>query len=479
VGAFFALGVARRTGRPVAVITTSGTAVTELLSTAAEAFHTGVPLVFVTADRPRRLRGTGAPQAIDQVGLFSKFAGLEFDLEHGEDFSLAGWNRRAPVHLNVCFDEPLIDEKPVEREPPVAGAEPGAFAGLSGFARESGAEWAAVRLTKFLREREGLVVVVGSLETARERDAVAAFLMRTGAPAYLEATSGLRERPELEALALRSGDRLLSWAIKRQLIRRVLRIGGVPTARIWRDLDEAACAIDVLSLTPLPFPGLSRGEMICAEIAPVVAAVDVKAGSIEALAHKDRAATASCEKIFAGEPFSEPALIRRLSEKIPADSLVYVGNSLPIREWDLAAAHSRPFTVQANRGVNGIDGQISTFLGLAERGVENWGVIGDLTALYDLAAPWALGARSADLKFRLVVVNNGGGKIFSRLFKSNFFENRHDLRFEHWARMWNLDYQQWTEIPDRLAASDREVIELRPDPVSTQLFWDRYDALWE
>jgi len=98
--AFFALGRAKRDGRPVAVITTSGTAAAELLPAAVEAYYSGVPLLLITADRPARYRGTGAPQAIEQIGLFGRYA--ETDLDR--------WSRRGPLHVNVEFDEPLIDE---------------------------------------------------------------------------------------------------------------------------------------------------------------------------------------------------------------------------------------------------------------------------------------------------------------------------------------------------------------------------------
>ena len=98
--AFFALGRAKRDGKPVAVVTTSGTAAAELLPAAIEAYYSGVPLVLITADRPGRFRGTGAPQSIEQIGLFGVYAATD----------IKAWNRRVPLHINVEFDEPLIDE---------------------------------------------------------------------------------------------------------------------------------------------------------------------------------------------------------------------------------------------------------------------------------------------------------------------------------------------------------------------------------
>jgi 2-succinyl-5-enolpyruvyl-6-hydroxy-3-cyclohexene-1-carboxylate synthase len=483
---FYALGLARRTERPCVVVTTSGTAVAELLPAAIEAFHTGLPLILVTADRPKRLRGTGAPQAIDQTGIFGKFVQMEFDLEAGEMFSLEDWNRRSPVHLNVCLDEPLVDKFVDELVLPDSTddqPDSGSHAGKSVFALSSGAEWAGLRLTKFLKSEGPLLTLVGTLETSEERESVARFLIELGAPVYLEATSGLREREDLRALSLQSGDRVLTWALSRNLVSRVLRIGGVPTVRIWRDLDESQSPIDVMSLTPLPFAGLSRGELVCAEISAVLSSLAVKsqpASDHAQLIDKDREAAGRLERLLDEEPTSEPAMFRRLSKLIPDSSLVYVGNSLPIREWDLAASRDKVFAVEANRGVNGIDGQISTFLGLAREDRENWAVIGDLTALYDLSAPWALRTRGGSLTIRLVVVNNGGGKIFQRIFKNDLFENRHDIEFGDWARMWKLGYRKWNSVPDTemFEGAAFEVIELQPDDESTKRFWDRYDELW-
>jgi 2-succinyl-5-enolpyruvyl-6-hydroxy-3-cyclohexene-1-carboxylate synthase len=98
--AFFAIGRSKRDGRPAAVVTTSGTAVAELLPATIEAYYASIPLVLITADRPARYRGTGAPQCIEQDGIFGLYAATTLDR----------WSRRAPLHLNVEFDEPLIDE---------------------------------------------------------------------------------------------------------------------------------------------------------------------------------------------------------------------------------------------------------------------------------------------------------------------------------------------------------------------------------
>src|SRR5262249_37258750 len=185
------------------------------------------------------------------------------------------------------------------------------------------------------------------------------------------------------------------------------------------------------------------------------------AAADEAFLKTDRQKASQFQKILDGEPQSELAMVRALSQQIPTGARVYLGNSLPIREWDLAATREpKGFTIEANRGANGIDGQLSTFFAWC-RGDNNWCVIGDLTATYGMNGPWI--APQLDAKFRIVILNNRGGKIFRRLplRRLELIENAHDLRFDSWARMWNID-----------------ATELRPDPDASRRAWEKYDALW-
>jgi 2-succinyl-5-enolpyruvyl-6-hydroxy-3-cyclohexene-1-carboxylate synthase len=193
----------------------------------------------------------------------------------------------------------------------------------------------------------------------------------------------------------------------------------------------------------------------------------------------DESRLSSMKDLFKKYPKAEPSLVHVLSEKLKNQS-VYLGNSLPIREWDLAADYnSAPKRVVANRGANGIDGQISSFLGWADTTAENWCVIGDLTALYDMSAPWAV-SQMEPMKLRIVIINNKGGQIFKRLFNKDIFLNKHDISFDHWAAMWNWNYSSWKAIPGSLNdLSDKHVIELLPDPDQTDLFWNEWDSFWK
>lgn len=467
--AFFMLGRARALHAPTAIVTTSGTAAAELLPAIVEAHYSGVPLVAVTADRPSRMRGTGAPQTIEQTNLFKNFVEVEIDVESAK-LQVPEWSLQAPIHVNVRFDEPLLD-KPVEQWslPPRSYSPPPA------------ASFSYLKVSQFLKRVQSPLVVVGGLTSEPEAQATLKLLNSTNLPAYIEAQSGIRG---LYPNSIKSGDAFLSWALKNKLIDSIIRIGSIPTSRVWRDLENPAARIPVLSLSHLPFSGLSESEHVPGEWwnwdlnCTITDEQKSSSSKIKELDQKFSEELSEYLKI----QNSEPSWFKFLSENISSSSLVYLGNSLPIREWDLAATTKNARIVYANRGANGIDGQISTFLGLCagEEVSEGWCIVGDLTAMYDLSAPWIL--RTLQKKqIRIVVVNNGGGMIFHRIFKDPLFENQHDVSFEHWAKMWKFDY---VRVDDQSTANlsnlkDHCVIEIVPSPQTTQDFYDRYDQIWK
>jgi len=185
------------------------------------------------------------------------------------------------------------------------------------------------------------------------------------------------------------------------------------------------------------------------------------------------------ERALAAHPGSEPAMVRALAAAMPSEVKVFLGNSLPVREWNLAVPYEdRGHWVWANRGANGIDGNLSTFFGWGADAAESWGIFGDLTTLYDLNAPWIL-PHLPSAKRRIVVLNNEGGGIFARLpmlnrvpqdFKT-FTESRHSLRFQRWAEFWGLAHVEWRGGP-LPALPDTAVIEVIPDLAETERFWE-------
>jgi 2-succinyl-5-enolpyruvyl-6-hydroxy-3-cyclohexene-1-carboxylate synthase len=463
--AFFAIGRVKADGAPVAVVTTSGTAAAELLPAAVEAYYAGLPLLLVTADRPPHHRGTGSPQAIEQVDLFGLYAPTVFDGTATRDrLSLSEWTGQQPAHVNVCFEEPLLDGSipvlplaPAAWSRPAPSGDPGPVADLLRVARRP-------------------LVIVGPLD-AVDRRGVRTFLTRLGAPVYAEPASGLREDQALGDVLVTSGEGILR-ALEFDT---VLRVGGVPALRFWRDLETTRRDVAVGSVTRTPFPGLTRGSMVRAAPGAALGALEPPASVDPAwrarvLAH-DRERRRSLATLCDAETRAEPALIQRLSRRVPDGSLVYLGNSLPLREWDLAAVREpRGWRVGVNRGANGIDGQLSTFFGMCAAGQESWAILGDLTTLYDLAAPWILDQVTTG-PIRIVVVNNGGGQIFARLAPHAELRNAHRHTFDRWAAMWGLPYVRWETVPSNPELADRCVIELVPDPAASARFWGAYDAL--
>ncbi|MEA2344764.1 MAG: 2-succinyl-5-enolpyruvyl-6-hydroxy-3-cyclohexene-carboxylate synthase [Thermoanaerobaculia bacterium] len=319
-----------------------------------------------------------------------------------------------------------------------------------------------------LRARRPLVIL-GGLHSD-DRPAVREFAEKLNAPVYAEPLSGLREDPALAHLVITAGERMIG----RGDFDSVIRIGNVPTLRFWRDLDESRAHLPLISFSALPFTGCSRGEVHPLEALPSDITPRDRDESFFA---DDRERAASVAAILDDEPDSELAMFRSLSQSIPPNARVYLGNSLPIREWDLAAARDpRGFEIAANRGANGIDGQLSTFFGQCDPSRPNVCVVGDLTAIYDSNAPFIVqqlvSQLGAALDWRIVIINNGGGRIFSRVpslrkldasMRERIIENAHAIRFNHWAAMWGIE---------------NRVTELRPDAEASRRAWARYDALW-
>ncbi len=467
--AFFALGRVMESRTPVAVLTTSGTAVAELLPAMVEAYYQNIPLVAVSADRPSRYRGSGAPQSIEQQGIFGIYA-TSVEMECGL-LNVAHRNilmgRNGPVHFNVCLEEGAITEVEL---PTLEKGEISVFnnpADADPF--RNCREW-----TKFI-ESEGSLVVLAAGIHGIDYVSLTEFLMDLKAPIMAEATSNLWGDPRLEPFMIRGGEKALA-ALNAT---RVVRIGSVPSWRWWRELENRP-EVRVLNISRTPFSGLARTEnvttltwmMFCNCFPPDLGCDFSKADKSILL----NECLLSCPK-------SEPAWMRHISRIIPAGPTVFLGNSLPIREWNLAADKPKPGTVFfANRGANGIDGLVSTWLGVSAEADESWIIVGDLSALYDLGAPWIL-AQLKKSKRRIVIINNGGGKIFSRVNwlkdmpadAKRVMENPHALSFESWAQMWGMDYRLITEPAELLDdASPCAVWEIKPDAAQTEAFWSAW-----
>ena len=461
---FFALGRTMETSQPCAVITTSGTAAAELLPAVIEAFYQARPLVAITADRPAEFRGTGAPQSIEQPGIFGN---------HAWQGTFADWEGKGPLHVNVELEEEFT-------------------AGEENFDTENVGEFVAVKenlnvaaLARWLREEhhKGLVVLVGGLEPD-EREEVFHFCQDLGAPVIAEATSGLREA--LQSLAIHDGDRVLNTRPPGK----ILRLGEVPSGRFWRDL-ETLTEISVWSVCRNGLPGLARHSMVLRgpleRVLPALGEIEMADDALDYLSSAGGRAV-KIDELLESYPDSEPALFRTLSHYASLGGGLFLGNSLPIREWNLFAQWHHPIqSVRANRGVNGIDGQLSTWLGWSAEVSETWAVVGDLTALYDLAAPFVLGQINCQGRV-LVVINNGGGKIFERLPRlksmspraAEWMTNPQSADLAGLATLWGMDHLRVRTADDfdQFSAGEKTLLlEIIPDAKQSVDFWAAWDGM--
>lgn len=469
---FFALGRARRDQRPVAVVTTSGTAVAELLPAVIEAYYSKIPLIMMTADRPMSYRGSGAPQSIEQKALFGVYA-QDWDLDIQSDLSTLSRPILDRVyHWNVCLDEPLIDEANLTWSPSLVNAFDSNL--------ESSKKLIDINWSGFTKP----LVIVSNLDRVQAKKIVE-ILKIWNLPIYAEANSQLHSFPEISSLILSGSDKCVSRLASENLIDSVIRIGGVPTLRFWRDLESKRIDIPVVSIAIGGFSGLSRSSQSVIELNDFLNQVKIDSRWLktsfstnwDGIRKIDLEMSHKLSSYLDQFRLSEPSWVLNLS-KLCDGHFVYIGNSLPIRHWDLVASlGGRPFEIFSNRGANGIDGQISTFLGWVRPNRTHFCLVGDLTALYDLSAlAWSSNFRDevfkSGTKIRICILNNRGGQIFRSMFSSKLFINAHQTDFSHWAKMFGWSYVRLTDPKDLL--SDKfdplTIVELVPNQEQSDSF---------
>jgi 2-succinyl-5-enolpyruvyl-6-hydroxy-3-cyclohexene-1-carboxylate synthase len=464
---FFALGLAKKVGQPVAVVCTSGTAVSECHSAVIEAFYSGIPLVIISADRPKRYRGTGAPQTIEQKNIFGNYIEHSIDVEDEMiDFDSIQVPSDKPSHINICIED--VGQK------------------ISTPVQNSQKETTSIQ--NFLENKKQPLVILGEL-SSKDQKAVEQFLLKLGAITYAEAPSGLRELKRLEQILIKGSDRVIKKALEKDKFDCVLRLGSIPTLRSWRDLDNAQ--IPVLSIDSKPFSGTPRGHLITGDISEILLdatlgspiTIDDEVKQLDARGHRE------LHRLLYEYPLSEPSLFYSLSHLIHSNDSIFLGNSLPIREWDLASSRKTAHPIiTVQRGTNGIDGQLSHFFGNLDGNRHNWGIFGDLTTLYGLNSFWIL-KEFPSVPVTIIVINNNGGDIFRRLpqLKSSFKENptleslitnHHHLDFSNVAKMWGLDFERMTTFTKPLRTLGKSLIEVNPDPTQTNKFWDTWNTFW-
>lgn len=442
---FLALGLARGAAldgapRPVVVVTTSGTAVANLHPAVLEAHHAGVPLLLLTADRPHELRGTGANQTTEQVGLLEPVR-LTVDVpapdgRPGEDRDLRHLAARAvatalgfrtqdpgPVHLDLAYRDPLVPTGLPWPEPSRdgltevlrRGAAAGAPVGLAPATAPLVAQGPAPR---GIDDGVATVVVAGDGAGPVARRVAEA----NGWPLLAEPSSGARGGPNaVPAYRLLLDEETLGRAVRRVVVL------GRPT--LSRPVQALLGRGDVESLVVAPsgadwVDAPRAATQVATEVPPALLAGTGPAGPTEQ-AWLDRwcaagaAAARAVDTVLAAAagrgPLPGPAVARAVAAACGADDVLVVGSSNPVRDLDLVAAWTQPPLVVANRGLAGIDGTLSTAAGVAlALGRPVRALVGDLTFLHDVGG-LLVGALEREPDLQVVVANDDGGSIFATL----------------------------------------------------------------
>jgi len=414
---FLALGLAARSGRPVPVVCTSGTAAANLHPAVLEAHHAGVQLLAVTADRPQELRGTGANQTVDQSGLYGSAVRFERTVAAGAGGN-ASWRSTVcralaaargaltsdpgPVHLNVALRPPLVPDAGAADLPESLRGRPG------------GRPWTEVP-PRAPRDREPAVFTP---EEWPARTLVVAGHGSPVVPAWLAALPRVAEPGSpLWAGSLPAGPWVLGAAVEELRPEHVVVVGRPTLHRpVQGLLADPAVRVTVLTDRPQWTDVAATASTVLhgPPARPPTAQPDQEwAAALHAAA---AAASDALNAALDDAPWPTGlAVARDLVAALPRGALLVVGSSNPIRDVALAAAPRADLTVHANRGVAGIDGTVSTAVGaaLAHDG-PSYALLGDLTFLHD-ATGLVIGPQEPRPDLTIVVFNDDGGGIFSLL----------------------------------------------------------------
>jgi len=455
---FLALGLGLATGRPAPVVVTSGTAAVELHPAVVEAHQARVPMIVCTADRPPELHHVGAPQTVDQTRLYGPAARWFVDPGVPDAAASGTWRSLAaravieacgpvpgPVQLNLAFRDPLVGrpgELPAGRPDgspwhvalgsagvPAGRAEAASATLAAGADAASGSQAAADLATRGAADlaarlvgRRGVVIAgAGCAGCADDVHALAAALgwpviadprsgCRTPAPTTVAHADALLRHPRFAdahapQVVLQLGQPPASKVVGQWLAASGAEIVVVDAPGGWFDPDHRATA--VVRADPHDVVGPLGVAVHALERAPVP-------GWLEAWTASDARAAAAVDAVLAArsEP-TEPGTARSLVGALPDGASLVVSSSMPVRDVEWWSAPRPGLRVLANRGANGIDGVVSTAVGVALAGGPTALLIGDVALLHDANGLLGLARRSVDLV--IVVVDNDGGGIFSFL----------------------------------------------------------------
>ena len=469
--AFAALGIAKASGVPAILVCSSGTAAVEFHPAVVEAHHSETPILICTADRPAELQGVGAPQTIDQQNLYGVAIRKFVNAEVADDSESHTWRHIArdlfatslgdvqgPVHLNLRFREPLMG---FATNLPPRDANDAVITKKVALPSSRSLR----KLNKALESENGLIIA--GPENYRV-ESILRLAETLGWPIIADPRSGTRVPNKL---VVAGADAILRDEDFSKRLRPdvVLRFGTLPASKVVNSwLSGSGANQVVITTTPsLTDPDrqcslhiVSDIDELCAGLVSVHSKESIRNRSLSWL-DKWIAAEDSAQKAInaalADEPgLTEPGVARAIYALVPEASHLVVSSSMPIRDVEWFGAPRNGLRVHANRGANGIDGVVSTAVGvaLATRQPTTL-LIGDIALLHDVNGLINLASRKIDL--RIVVIDNNGGGIFSFLPQAQtldeakfekIFGTPHDANIKMLAQAHQINTHELTNISD-------------------------------
>lgn len=481
--AFFALGLAKAMKKPVAMLCTSGTATANYYPAIVEAFYSRIPLIVLTADRPHELRDVGAPQTIDQIGMYGNHVKWFVEMALPESsMSMVHYARTVcaravataanepagPVHLNFPLREPLIpnlaEARNYRQEKQAAVAiEPGTLTlsmnQLDAIAQEIG------------QAKRGLIIC-GEMKNDDIKEAVTKIGGKLGFPILADPLSQLRSGQHSFSNVIDCYDTFLRDEHVMDAFHPdvILRFGAMPVSKpllLWLKKQKAESFVIDGGAGYRDPSGLatrmvySAEERFCRDIADRLPE-NGDQDWLQRWIKVNEATKHALRSIVNEEELDEGKLFYQLNELMPEHSHLFVGNSMPIRDVDtFFFANNKDIEIYANRGANGIDGIVSTALGVSTVKEKTVLAIGDLSFFHDMNG--LLAGKLQGQNLTILVINNDGGGIFSFLSQASekeyfevLFGTPHGLDFSHTARLYNATYRKikdWNEFNEVFPAS--------------------------
>ncbi len=476
--AFFALGIGIATGVPAAVVCTSGSAAANYFPAIVEAHQARVPLLVLTADRPHELRHSGANQTMPQPSMYGQYAlwSVDLPLPDAQPSALVtrnlrgtaaravaiargtGAQRAGVVHINMPFRPPL-EPTPVASD---AVAASGPFVSVPPSTMllpdSTLIDQLAARINAVER---GLIVCGPDSPRGDFAAAVSALAARTGYPLLADGTSGLRFGvPGV----IGAYDSFLNGAHGLPAPDLVLRFGNVPTSKWLNQYLDQSAPPDVIHISGdgvWADDSHRVSQFVHADPAATARAllpqIHVHGGAwVQAFAAREAATWRAVDAGLADGAWFDAVAVHDALSLAPDNAIAYAGNSLPVRHLDqFGRPGGKPLFAHANRGVSGIDGNVSTALGMGHALPHRrlLLIIGDITLYHDMNG--LLAVQRCHVPVTIVLLNNNGGGIFQRLPVSMFdpeftehFVTRHSLDYAHVAALYGLNH---TVAADRAA----------------------------